>query len=141
MTVASPTKTAAKKAAKGATVGSMIDEMWLLREQKRALESEVKVIEKNIAALQEQLLGKMDAEGIKASTGRAASASVTEVITANVEDWDAFWAYIAKNKYFHLVQRRASDPGARELWEQGKKIPGVVPFKKTNLNLRSLSAA
>lgn len=56
---------------------------------------------------------------------------------AQVTDWDAFYAYIYKNKFGHLLQRRVSDPAWRELMEQGKKVPGTTPFTKKRLNFRA----
>ena len=70
--------------------------------------------------------------------GKKAGISIGEAVVGNVEDWDALWPYIVKNKYFHLVQKRVSDPGLRELWEQGKVVPGVQPFTKRTLSVRSL---
>jgi hypothetical protein len=41
--------------------------------------------------------------------------------------------------YFHLLQKRVSEPAYRELLEKGKKVPGVQPFTARKLNLRSLT--
>lgn len=128
--------------ARPATTGALIDQLWAAREEKRKLEGQLKEIEKIISGeggLEGQLMERMDAEGMVKGTGTKASISITSVVTADVQDWDAFYPYIAKNKYWHLLQKRPSDPGVRELWDQGKKVPGVVPFTKRKLNLRSLS--
>jgi hypothetical protein len=118
-------------------VGATIDQLWGFREQKRGLEAQVKEAEEKIKEIEEQLMERLDKEGLEKATGTKASVSITTSITADVQDWDSFFAYIAKNKFWHLVQKRASDPGVRELWEQGKKVTGVVPFTKKRINLRS----
>lgn len=118
-------------------VGATIDVLWGYREQKRKLEADVKEIEGKIKEIEDQLMERLGAEGLEKATGTKASVSITSSQTADVQDWDAFYPYIAKNKFWHLLQRRVSDPAVRELWEQGKKVPGVVPFTKKRINLRS----
>lgn len=123
------------------TLGSQIDEMWELREKKRAAEAEVKSIEKAIEEIEQSVFEKLDSDEITSGKGKKASVSITPSTIANVLDWDAFHAYIAKNKYFHLLQKRASDVAVRELWDAGKKVPGVQPLSKRRLNVRSLTSA
>lgn len=120
------------------TMGSVIDGIWKLREDKRALEAKVKDVETKIAESETELMGLMEEQGVQKSTGSKASVSVTESVVPQVEDWDKFYEYIRKNKYFHLLERRPSATGCRELFESNKKVPGVVPFVKKRLNVRSL---
>lgn len=137
-----PTTTERPKTRKAAklTPGATIDTMWELREKKRALEASVKDVGGQIADLESKLMEDMQANGVDKMTGKHASVSITSTVVANVEDWDAFWAYIHKMKYGHLLQRRVSDPAYRELLDLGKKIPGTQPFTKKRLNLRALSS-
>lgn len=129
--------TPAKVAVRLGPIGPTIDKLNDLREAKRALEAKIKVIEEEYGVLEEQLLAKFEAEGTDKGSGKNATASVTRSIVGAVSDWDAFNAYVHKNKFYHLYQRRLSDPAIRELFEQGKKIPGCAPFEKKRLNLRS----
>ena len=136
MATATPAKAAPK--ARPATLGALIDAIHLEREKKRLVEEDVKKISERIAELEEQIMAQLDEQGLTQSRGSKASVSVTSSVVADVQDWDSFWPYVAKNKFWHLIQRRVSDPSYRELLEQGKKIPGVQPFTKRKLNLRSL---
>jgi len=120
------------------TLGAATDKMWKLREEKRVLEAQVKVIETSMKELEGTVFGLLDAQDTRKAEGKSASVSITETVVANVENWDALWAWIAKTKNFHLVQKRVSDPGMRELWALGKVVPGVQPFTKRTLALRSL---
>lgn len=120
------------------TMGALIDSIWAAREEKRRLEAEIKKIEAVIGEHQTQLMERMEAEGTDKAQGSKASVSISKNVVADVKDWDAFWPYIAKNKFFHLVQRRVSDPAYRELLEAGKNVPGVEPFTKHTLTVRSL---
>lgn len=140
MTSATTTKPAAKttKPTPVLTLGATIDKMWQLREEKRAAEAITKKIEVEIKELEVAMFEKLDAQDTTKAEGKKASVSISETITGNVTDWEAFWPYIAKNKYWHLVQKRVSDPGLRELWDLKKVTPGVTPFTKRTLNVRSL---
>ena len=137
MTVKTPV---AKKAAAGkpASTGALIDQLWAAREEKRKVEAILKETEEAIKGIEEQVMERLGAEGLEKATGSKATVSVTSSVVADVQDWEALWPFIAKNKFWHLVQRRVSDPAYRELIEMGKKVPGVQPFTKRKLNLRSL---
>jgi hypothetical protein len=120
------------------TTGSLSDQFFDLREQKRAHEEAIKQITDKMSFLETQLLKQMDAEGITKATGRKATVSVSETIRPNVEDWDTFYAYIHRNKYYHLLERRPSVSGCKELFETKGKVPGVVPFTQRRINMRAL---
>lgn len=120
------------------TLGAASDKVWQLREDKRELDKKVKALEAEIASLTENIFEMLDAQDTRKAEGKKASISVNYVEVGNVTDWEAFWPYVAKNKFFHLIQKRVSDPGLRELWALGKKTPGVVPFTKRSLSITSL---
>lgn len=120
------------------TLGATIDRMWELREKKRSLDAQVKTVEADMELLETSMFRLLDAQDTRKAEGKHASVSVNESVVGNVEDWDALWPYITKNKFFHLVQKRLSDPALRELWGKGKVIPGVQPFTKRTLSLKSL---
>lgn len=119
--------------------GVAVDQLIKLREKKRDLEASVKSLEGQIEDMQSQLLEQMEASGTDKLSGKLGTASISTSVVANVEDWDALYPYIAKNKLWHLLQRRVSDPAYRELLDAGKKVPGVQPFNKKRLNLRAAS--
>jgi hypothetical protein len=131
-------KAPAKTEIKIKTVGALIDEMSSIRERRRAIAAEDSELEKTYKALDEELIAAMDAQGTSKSTGKKASASISEIVVANKLDWMAFMAWMARTKNFQLVQQRVSDPAYRELRTQGKKIPGLEDFTKRSINLRNL---
>ena len=120
-------------------VGATIDQIWAVREEKRNLEAQVKEASARIEELETQLMERLEKEGLDKATGTKASVSIGTSVVADVQDWDSFWAYILKNKYTHLLQRRVSEPAYRELLDAGKKVPGVQPFTKRKLNVRTVA--
>ena len=120
------------------TIGVKIDQLHALREQKRALEEQIRQLSGQMDVLENDLIDQMDKEGVSKSTGNAATVSITASVKPSVDNWDAFYAYIHRFKYYHLLERRPSVTGCRELLEIKGKIPGVVPFTQRKLNIRSV---
>lgn len=124
-------------APKAPTIGSLIDELAALKAEKAQIEASKKAVEKRIDDKKQEILDRMDAEGTTLGAGKTASARVNETVLPQVKDWDAFYAFIRDNNYFHLLQRRPSTPGCAELFAT-QEIPGVERFTKRDINLRSL---
>ena len=53
-----------------------------------------------------------------------------------VKDWDQFWNFIIENNFRHMIEKRPSVSGFRELLSLGRAVPGVVSFAKTRLKVR-----
>lgn len=144
MSIKAETPTASKPVKKPAkTLGTLVDDVFKLRAKKAELEVAAKEVAGQISDLEIEILDRMKAEGIDKTTGKGGTVSVGSSVVADVTDWGAFLAFIYKNKYGHLLQRRVSDPAWRELHEQlaakKKTVPGTVPFTKVKLNFRSAS--
>jgi len=120
------------------TIGAKIDLLHDLREQKRELEEQVNQLKAQMAEVENELIAEMDKQGVTKSTGSAATVSISTTVRPSVDDWDAFYAYIHRHKYYHLLERRPSVSGCNELLETKGKIPGVVPYTQRKLNIRSI---
>lgn len=120
------------------TVGAKIDALHALREEKRQIEELLKAKAQEIETAERALIDQMDQQNITKSTGTKATVSISMSVKPSVEDWDAFYAFIHKNKYYHLLERRPSVVSCRELFDLKGKIPGVVPYTQRKLNIRSV---
>ena len=120
------------------TIGAKIDMLQQLREERKALEAQAKALKDRADVIEQELMEQMFKEGITKSSGSLATASISETIQPSVENWDEFYKFIHKRKFFHLLQRRPSAAACRELFETKGAIPGVVPFTERSLNLRTL---
>ena len=120
------------------TLGALIDALDDAREVKRTLAAQTKDAEAAYNELAAEIIAKMDSEDTRKGEGKKAAASITEVVVAEIEDFDALTKYVKRTGHFHLFQRRISDPAFRELQETKGGVPGLKPFTKRNLNLRSL---
>ena len=120
------------------SLGDKIDALHELREQKRALEDQVKGVQALMEAAQAALIQQMEQEGVSKSTGKRASVAVMDSVVPTVEDWTAFYDFIKRHDYFHLLERRPSVSGCRELFETKGMIPGVVPFTKKTIRMNTV---
>ena len=142
-----PVKKAASEAAISSAVterlkgnlGSTTDKLYVLKERQRELEEKVNEIKAEYAALEEQLLARLDAEESTKCGGKKATASVTFTDVADVENWDEFHAWIKKTGNFQVLQKRVSDAAWREIRDLKKAPPpGTKAFTKKRLNLRAI---
>jgi hypothetical protein len=120
------------------TIGSIIDQLYEIRSKRQTLAEEDKKLKDAYADLETQLIAAMDAQDTIKSTGKRATAIVTESLVPNVKNWDEVWDYIREANAFHLVQRRLNSAPWRELHSLGDTIPGTEPFTKREINLRKV---
>lgn len=116
-------------------IGDKIDALHTLKDQKREMEKALKEFEEEIGRLEADVLQTLEEEGLAGGAGKEVTATIVESVKPNVEEWDEFYKYISENDYWHLLDRRPSVLGCRELFEMGQRIPGVVPFVKKSIRL------
>lgn len=129
--------TVATRTKKPPALGTLIDKLSQIRERKREQESIVKAIDEEFRALESEVITRMIAEAADKIGGKAATASLSKAVVPQVENWDLFYSFIGKNKYYHMLERRPSVAAYREMLELKGEVPGVSAFTKTTLNLRN----
>lgn len=120
------------------TLGATIDLLWKLREERKAIETQVAEVKKQEAAVEAHLMNNFDKSGLDGAKGKFGLATLKRSTVADVTDWPAFHAYIGKQKAWDLLQQRASTTGLRERWAAGKTVPGVEPKEIVTLSLSSV---
>lgn len=126
------------------TLGGTIDTLWTLREEKRQLAAQIKVLDEKIKEMDKIMFSIMDAQGTKKGASQRASISIGEAIQPTTVDWEAFMKFVAAGKrndkgaYLHLVQKRVAVEAYREVLSLGIVVPGITPYNQRVLNLRSL---
>lgn len=126
------------KVTKVEPLGKLIDKLDVLRDKKREAAEKLKAAEAEYDTLSQTLLERLQTEGMDKATGKKATISVSKSVVANIVDFDALTKFVKRTGYFHLFQRRISDPAFRELLESKGTVPGLEPFTKVKLNHSSL---
>lgn len=116
-----------------------VDAYYKLQQQRLAKGREVKRLEEIERRLKESLIQtipKSKATGIR---GQVAQAVVNTDEVPVVDDQEKLWKYLQRTKNYHLVNNlKASSPAVKELWNEGKSVPGVGKFTVTKLSLRKV---
>ena len=121
------------------TVGGLIDELFLLREQRRRLAETDKNLQAQYTELEARLIAALDQQETTMARGRSASATLNEEELATVIDWDQVHEYIRSQNAFFLLQRRINSAAWREAAaERGGPIPGTTVFKRRTIALRRI---
>jgi hypothetical protein len=119
------------------TVATLANRRFELREAKRALEAQIKVIDAELTINEVELIEAADTAGMTHFRVGKLSIAVSEQVVGNVDDWDQLYDYITTNSAFHLLQRRLGNAAYKEILDSGETVPGVAPFTKRSINLRA----
>ena len=119
-------------------LGSMIDELSQIREQRRELAAQDADLGKTYDALKERIKLRLLTEGADMARGHEASASLTYTVVPTVKNWEALYKFILETNQLHLLEKRVATGAFRELNSAGSVVPGVEPFTKIDINLRNI---
>lgn len=110
------------------TIGACADRLYTLREERLKQQKLVDAIEAEEKALKEHIIQTLPKSEATGASGKVANVKVVPKTVPQVEDYDKFYAYVAKNKRFDLLQRRLNDKAIQDMWEAKKQVPGVKAF-------------
>ncbi len=89
----------------------------------------------DIAALETKIRDIILQLGLDSATGAGLRVAPIEAVYPKVENWDDFYKFIKETDYFHLLERRLTSTGYRELLSMGRQVPGVVPVVSLKLRV------
>lgn len=123
------------------TVDAVIKKYMKLREEKTAVEAEIKervdTIKANMAKLEAFLKAKMDADGLTSFKSEHGTAFLTTTDFANVEDWDAVLRFIREEEAYDMLEKRVSKTAVRGYIDANKEVPpGIRYGTKLDVNIR-----
>lgn len=110
------------------TLGACADALYTIRQERLKAQKVVDELETNEKAIKAHVIDTLPKSNASGIAGKLARVTVTTKTIAQVQDWPSFYAYVAKNKAFEMLQKRLGDAAIQERWDAGKKVPGVEPF-------------
>jgi hypothetical protein len=119
-------------------INDKIDEMYMLRERKRGLEAQLKDCIAEIAECQTWLITRYKEVGTSTAKGALASATITETLVPQIEDWGQVQEWVMENDAIYLLHRRISSGPWKELMDAGTEVPGIEPYTKVAISLRKI---
>lgn len=129
--------TATIEASSPVTTAEIIAQMLAIRDRKREIAAEEKDLNQAFGALESQLIGRMEEEGSTRVSSKLGTAILSEKIVPQIDDRDALNAWILETGNLYILQSRVATNAYSELVESGQEVPGLSPFKKKDINLRS----
>lgn len=119
------------------------DRLYVVRQERLALQKQVEQMEREEAALREHLINNLPKSQASGIAGKVARATVETKTVVAVKDWDKLWQYIVKQYPENpgvtaFVQRRVGDTAVKEVWAAGKTVPGCEPFEAVVISLNKL---
>jgi hypothetical protein len=115
--------------------GPTADLLYQTREARYAVNKVVEALEKQEADCRDWLIANLKKGEAGGATGYMAYAEVYTEPTPQVEDWDKFYAYIARTKAWELLTRALGKAAIKERWDNKKEIPGVVAFNAVKVSI------
>ena len=115
---------------------AIIQALVTCRDERRRIADRDKELVSVWKTLEEELLNRLDEQGMLQGKSVAGTATITETIVPNVVDWDALQDHIKETGDFHLLQKRPAAAAFRELHASGEEIPGMEAFNKRTISLR-----
>lgn len=116
-------------------LGTYIDKLTELKVQRQFHEKQAEKLASEMAALEEDIIHMMADQHLEKAAHGGTTVTPKEHTYAHVEDWAKLYDFIKRENYMHLLEKRVSVTGYRELIELGREVPGVVPFVKTKLSV------
>ena len=120
------------------TLAGCADRLYELKGLKSKAAAVVAEMENEEKAIREHLINNLPKSEASGVAGRVARVTIETKTVPTVEDWDAFYAYVAKTKSFDLLQRRLGEGAIKERWDAGKAVPGVGKFKAVTISLNKI---
>ena len=126
-------------------VGEVIRTYMKLRDQKAAIEGEVKERISGLKAKMEKLEAwiktQADVQGVTSFKSEFGTAFLTTTDYANVADWDAELNFIRDNEAYDMLEKRVSKIAVRGYIESTKAVPpGITYGTKLEVNIRKPGA-
>lgn len=119
-------------------IGTILDNLWKLKQQKEALEDEIRKIKAAYDTVEKEAFDVYKNEDIDRAAGKVAQASLSTTTYPSLKDYESFANFVYRNKALDLLQRRVAKGNWTDRLEarKGRPIPGVETFEQIKLNLR-----
>lgn len=118
-------------------LGHLIRELVIQKQIHANFEKRAKEVKVKIDELETQIIHEMADRQLEKAGCDGTTVEPLRAVYPHVEDWAVFGDFILENRYLHLLERRPTVTGYRELLLLGRDVPGVVPFTKIKLSVRS----
>jgi hypothetical protein len=120
-------------------IGACADKLYTLRETRLKAQKVADVIEAEEKALKKHIIENLPKSQASGVAGKLARVTVINKDVPQVSDQEALRKYLNRTKRFDLINNlRPSAAAVTAMWDDGKKIPGVVKFVVTTVSMNKV---
>lgn len=119
------------------SLGACADLYKQKKDERLAADKVAAALKAEESAIKQHIIDHLDKDS-SGVAGQLVRVAVTVDAVPQIEDWDKAVAWISKSKRFDLLQRRLSVAAVKELWDDGKEVPGIGCFMKVDLSMNKL---
>lgn len=116
------------------------DLLYQTRKDRLELQHKIDDLAELETALKEFFINNLPKSQASGIAGKVARVQLGAKVVPQVADWPAFYKYVKKNNAFYLMQKRLSESGIVEIWEDGKKVPGVEKFNVVTVSCTAVKS-
>ena len=120
--------------------GPLVAQLDELRLKKAELNAKIREIEKEYDELSQPLIDFLQQNGLNTISPNEASATISEETYWNIKDDEAFQKWVLDTKSLFVLARRLSRDTVNDLINAGEEIPGIEPYTKTKLSIKTLKS-
>lgn len=121
------------------SIAVCVDKYYQLREKRLAMQKEVDAVAAEERAYKNHLIDTIPKSQATGVQGKLARVTIVTKEEPQVKDPEAFRKYMNRTKRWDLAYNlRPSAPGIREMWEEGKKVPGIEKFTVVTVSLNKV---
>jgi hypothetical protein len=120
-----------------ANLGAAVDGLYVLQEKRDVAAAATEMLKKAVLAYKLAMINKFKKGELRAAAGKRALVTLVSEDVPTIEDFMKLWTYARKRNAPELFQKRLSTDAVRELWDAGKRVPGVGVFHNVYLQCRA----
>jgi len=133
------------------TLAQAADLLYDKRRERLAEQKTVEAIEVIEKDLKAYLIEELPKQSMSTVGGKTAKVTLKKKEIAKANNWSEVYAGIVKEYLYHvkkkdgqedsafaILSRAIADSTVQEIWQEGKVVPGVVPFPVTSLSIEKV---
>lgn len=120
-------------------IGAEVDHLANLEADYKKKNDAAKEAKEALDAQKQRVTDILNAYGQEGAKGSKKSVTIYTEDVYKITDYDRLWQFIKRGNHPQLLQRRISNPAAKELIQhrKGKEIPGVEPVEIQRLSVHT----
>lgn len=117
------------------SVSACADMLYELREKRSGVQKIADDIEEREKIIKAYIIDSLEKDNSTGVSGKLANVKVVTKEEPSAQNWDEIYAYIKKKGAFHLLNKALNKASVKEIWENGKDVPGVGKFNVVTVSI------